>query len=260
MNRRVIGAKLVGISVSVRPATAAEATAFGLQASSIQRASARALVRYSLKIGALKINGEWKTKIGRMSPYFFNSGLFCTGGAMAQLSASYCVTIESHFTEDGFPDVVFGPAYKGISLAAFVAHGLYGDRDGGYDPGWAYNRKEAKDHGEGGELVGASVDGKRVLIVDDVITAGQSKREAVDLIRKHGGHPIGCAIAFDRQERGEKSELSAAQEFANEFGIPLVAAATLDDLILELEEGSAIPDGAEALSKILAYKDRYGAS
>lgn len=227
-----------------------------------ERQHALNFVRYALDLGALTLYPDEgrKLKSGRLSPYFFNSGLFSTAASIDQLAGAYVNTIEAHYDEDTLPDVIFGPAYKGIQIATMVAY-LLSLGQINYDPGIAFNRKEAKDHGEGGVLVGSDLAGKRVLIVDDVITDGASKREAVELIRTAGGIPIGCVIAFDRQERGsdERDPRSAALRFQEEFGIPVYAAATLDDLILLLEEGPGFPGASEVLPKILVYRDQYGA-
>ena len=216
---------------------------------------ASAFVRFALEIGALQLLPQGRSlKSGRLSPYFFNSGIFSTATTIDGLADAYVHVIEAHYDGDVLPDVIFGPAYKGIQIATMVAYLLsLGHSD--YDPGIAFNRKEAKDHGEGGVLVGSSLAGKRVLIVDDVITDGASKREAVDIIRAQGGTPIGCVIAFDRQERGvdEADARSAAQRFEQDLGIPVYAVATLANLISVLEEGQS-----EMLPKILAYKDQYG--
>lgn len=248
------------VDVSVREATPAEAAAFA-QDPTGERKAAREFVRYALSIGALTLYPDEgrKLKSGRLSPYFFNSGLFSTAVSIDRLAAAYVSVIEEHYDEDDLPAVVFGPAYKGIQIATMVAYQLSLGQYV-YDPGIAFNRKETKDHGEGGVLVGSSLAGKRVLIVDDVITDGASKREAVELICAEGGTPIGCVIAFDRQERGikEGDTCSAAQRFQGDFGLPVYAAATLDDLILLLEEDADFPGASEALPKILAYKDQYG--
>ena len=223
---------------------------------------AQAFVRYALSIGALKFEPEYprkwfQTKIGRRSPYFFNSGLFNTAKCLEVLAVAFGEAIEARYEETELPDVIYGPAYKGIQIATVVAGSLaLGYED--YNPGVAYNRKEVKDHGEGGLLVGVDMRGKRVLLVDDVITSGGSKREALGFIRLAGGIPIGCIIAFDRQEIGEAGTLSATQEFTQMTGLPIYAAATLGDLIQVLEEGPAVPGGLEALPHIVAYRDQYG--
>ncbi|MCU0840130.1 MAG: orotate phosphoribosyltransferase [Thiobacillaceae bacterium] len=191
--------------------------------------------------------GEFKTKAGRLSPYFFNAGLFNDGEALRQLGEFYAKAIlDSGLAFDG----LFGPAYKGIPLAASVAIAL--DRMGRNVP-YSYNRKEAKDHGEGGCIVGAPLAG-RVLIVDDVISAGTSVRESVRLIRAAGATPCGVAIALDRQERGS-GELSAVQEVGRDFAMPVVSIVNLDDLVGYL---TGHPELAATLAAIRAYRERYG--
>ncbi len=263
MAQKVTGVSLMGGTCSIREATAAEIAAFADEPFDERKAAACDFVHYALSIGAIKFEPDYprkwfQTKIGRHSPYFFNSGLFSTARDMYEMAQAYQAVVEAHLSEDELPDVIYGPAYKGIQIADSLALALFLDRGSVYNPGVAFNRKEAKDHGEGGSLVGAQMEGKRVLLVDDVITSGQSKREALEAIRAAGGIPIGCVIAFDRQEVGEGGGSSAAQEFTQTTGLPLYAAATLDDLIRELEEGSAVPGGAEALPHILAYKDLFG--
>ncbi len=223
--------------------------------------SAHDFVKYALSIGAIELVPEGRRlKSGRLSPYFFNSGLFNTAQSIDTLAMAYVRTLEE--TELGdrilLPDVIFGPAYKGITLAVMVAYFLSLNHDN-YNPGIAYNRKEAKDHGEGGILIGAPLQGKRVLIVDDVITDGASKREAVDIIRTHGGIPIGCVIAFDRQERGpdEQDPRSGVQRFQEESGIPVLSAASLDTLVSVLKH-SEIERFHSTLARIEAYRDQYG--
>lgn len=223
----------------------------------VPSAAAFEFVQYALRIGALELVPEGrKLKNGRISPYFFNSALFKTGDALSRLAGAYAPVVYK-FGER--PDVLFGPAYKGIPLVAAIAVVL------GNSIEFAFNRKEAKDHGEGGLLVGASLQGKKVLIVDDVITSGVTKKEAMEFVRQCGGTPVGLAIAFDRQERGA-GDLSAAQEFEQMFGIPLVAAATLDDLLSVLEknldndsdDGDAHRAAEQMLTKIIGYNSQYG--
>lgn len=224
--------------------------------------SAEEFVSFALRISALELVLEGrKLKSGRISPYFFNSGLFKTGHSLSQLAKSY---IEPIYRNGCCPDVIFGPAYKGIPLVAAVSVTL------GNSVGYAFNRKETKDHGEGGIIVGSSLQGKRVVVIDDVMTTGTSSGEAVEIIRANGGIPIGCVIAFDRQERGKESDLSAVQEFEQNYGIPVRAAATLSDLIGVLKrycdsyDSSDISNNEEppfeALRKILAYREQYGVS
>lgn len=192
--------------------------------------------------------GEFTLKSGRSSPYFFNAGLFNTGQALATLGRGYAQAAVDSGIEF---DLLFGPAYKGIVLAAVTAAALAEQH--GRDLPYSYNRKEAKAHGEGGILVGAPLQG-RVLIVDDVITAGTAIRESLQLIREHGATPAGVLIALDRQERGS-GERSAAQEVAHEFGIPVIAIANLDQLLTYTGER---PDLAEWQPKLSDYRERYG--
>lgn len=188
--------------------------------------------------------GEFMTKAGRLSPYFFNSGLFNDGDSLMKLGEFYAAAI----LKSGMPfDMLFGPAYKGIPLVSTISIALA--RQGRNVP-YAFNRKEAKDHGEGGTIVGAPLKG-RVLIVDDVISAGVSVRESVDIIRAQGAEPCGVAIAIDRQERGQGA-LSAVQEVQRDNGIPVIAIATLDDLVGYL-------DGAPELLAHKADVERYRA-
>ena len=191
--------------------------------------------------------GEFKTKAGRLSPYFFNSGLFNDGASMAQLAQFYAKAILASQVEF---DMLFGPAYKGIPLVATIAVALAGM---GRNVPFAFNRKEVKDHGEGGNTVGAALKG-RVLIVDDVISAGTSVRESVQLIKAQGATPCGVSIALDRMERGQ-GDLSAVQEVSRDYGMPVVAIATLEDLIDYLRTQ---PGQAGFLDKVLAYRGQYG--
>ncbi len=224
--------------------------------------SGREFVSYALSIGALELVPAGRTlKSGRSSPYFFNAGLFYTAEAMGRLAMSYAEAIARADEDDALmPDVIFGPAYKGIVLAAMTAHMLAAEFTGYDGIAWAHDRKEEKGHGDGGILVGAPLQGKRVIIVDDVITDGASKRGAVDRIQGAGGKPVACVIAFDRQERGAdpKDPRPSAERFQEEFDIPVLAAATLEDLIEVLEQGPAVPKGAETLPLILRYRDEFG--
>ena len=192
--------------------------------------------------------GEFTLKSGRVSPYFFNAGLFDSGAALATLGDCYAQALANAGL--GF-DMLFGPAYKGIPLATTLAVALAA---GGRDVPVAFNRKEAKAHGEGGSLIGAPLAG-RVLIVDDVITAGTAIRESLDIIRGAGAQPCGVVIALDRQERGQVGERSAAQEVAAEFSLPVIAIAGLDEL-LEFTDGR--PDLAAHKPALMAYRLRYG--
>src|SRR6188768_217642 len=183
----------------------------------------RAFLDLAVAQGVLRF-GEFTLKSGRLSPYFFNAGLFRSGASLARLGACYADAAEA----SGLAfDMLFGPAYKGIVLAAATA--IAASQRHGRDLPYAYNRKEAKDHGEAGIVVGAPLAG-RVLIVDDVITAGTSVRESVDLIRAQGATPAGVLIALDRMEKGQ-GQKSAVQEVQEMFGIPVVAIATLDDVL-----------------------------
>ncbi|MFI4969163.1 MAG: orotate phosphoribosyltransferase [Lysobacterales bacterium] len=192
--------------------------------------------------------GEFTLKSGRISPYFFNAGRFDSGAALATLGAAYADVAAGSGL--GF-DMLFGPAYKGIVLAALTASAL-AERHG-RDVPFAYNRKEAKDHGEGGLLVGAPLRG-RVLIVDDVITAGTAIRESLALIRNAGATPAGVLIALDREERG-RGTLSATQELAAEHAIPTLAIARLADLLAYAADK---PELAEHRQRLAAYRQRYG--
>lgn len=206
----------------------------------------QAFIEFALSREVL-LFGEFETKAGRLSPYFFNAGLFNDGASLARLAEFYSMAVRA----SGLAfDMLFGPAYKGIPLVAALAVVMAGQ---GANYPFAFNRKEAKRHGEGGALVGAPLEG-RVLIVDDVISAGTSVRESVELIRAHGAVPAGVAIALDRQERG-RSPLSAVQEVEQEYGLPVVAIATLDDLIAYMEHR---PELADALQRMRAYRQAYG--
>lgn len=192
--------------------------------------------------------GRFKTKAGRNSPYFFDAGLFSDGAMLGRLGQFYAKAILAA----GQPfDMLFGPAYKGIPLAASVAIAL---AQAGHNVPYSFNRKEAKDHGEGGRIIGAPLAG-RVLIVDDVISAGTSVRESVELIRADGARPCGVAIALDRLERGA-GERSAVQEVREDFAMPVIAIADLDDLVRYL---AARPDLAQHLTEIEHYRQLYGA-
>ncbi|MNT03860.1 Orotate phosphoribosyltransferase [compost metagenome] len=214
---------------------------------------AQDFVRFAVDAGVLRF-GEFKTKAGRMSPYFFNAGLFDDGAKMAQLSEFYAKAILASGIEF---DMVFGPAYKGIPLAATVAVELA--RQGRNVP-FAYNRKEAKDHGEGGTLVGAKLQGK-VVIVDDVISAGTSVRESVNMIRAAGAEPAAVLIALDRMEKSGTAEQvgthSAVQDVQREFGIPVIAIASLKDLLAYLD-ASQDPALSASREAVAAYRQRYG--
>lgn len=208
----------------------------------------REFLELALARSALRF-GEFTLKSGRISPYFFNAGLFDSGAALAVLGRAYAAAAQ----RSGLAfDMLFGPAYKGIVLAAITATALAEQH--GRDLPFAYNRKEVKDHGEGGGLVGAPLAG-RVLIVDDVITAGTAIRESLALIRSAGATPAGVLIALDREERGQ-GQCSATQELAAEHGVPVVAIARLADLLAWAGER---PELAAHGARLAAYRARYGA-
>lgn len=206
----------------------------------------QAFLTLSCEEGILRF-GQFTTKAGRRSPYFFNAGLFNTGKTFGALCAFYAQTI----LEAGVSfDMLFGPAYKGIPLVTGVAMRL---ADAGLDVPFAFNRKEVKDHGEGGIIVGAPLQG-RVLILDDVISAGTSVRESVTLIRQQGATPAGVVIALDRMERGLGAQ-SAVEEVAEQYGLPVHAVATLEDLLAFLAH---TPEFSENLQAVQAYRETYG--
>lgn len=192
--------------------------------------------------------GEFTLKSGRSSPYFFNAGLFNTGKALAELGACYAQVIVDQALEY---DVLFGPAYKGIPLVAAIAVAL--STEHGIDKSYAFNRKEAKAHGEGGNLVGADIHGS-VLIVDDVITAGTAIREAVDIISAEGGKTSAILIALDRQEKGQ-GELSAIQEVQQDFNVSVHSIITMADLIAYIQVDE---NYSQYLDAMQAYRDQYG--
>ena len=207
----------------------------------------QAFIELALELGVLRF-GQYHLKSGRISPYFFNSGLFNTGYAAAKLGRAYAATVN----DCGIPcDMLFGPAYKGIPLVALTAAALAEHH--GQDLPFCFNRKEIKNHGEGGAIIGAPLSG-RVLILDDVITAGTAVRETIGLLRQAGAEPAGVIIALDRQERGNGA-LSAIQEVQQSYGIPVASIIRLDDLVEHLE-------GSEALQQYLPlvqdYRERYG--
>ena len=207
----------------------------------------QAFLELSLRCDALRF-GEFHLKSGRTSPYFFNAGQFNSGAALAGLADCYAeALLESGL---GF-DMLFGPAYKGIPLATALAIAL---ARRGRDVPVAFNRKEAKTHGEGGTLIGAPLVG-RVLVVDDVITAGTAVRESVEIIRAAGARPAGVLIALDRQERGAEGQRSAAREAADSLGVPVVAVARLDDLLGFVADRPALALHRE---RLLAYRAQYG--
>lgn len=203
-------------------------------------------IEFALNLNVLRF-GEFKTKAGRLSPYFFNAGLFNDGAALDRLSQFYAKAI---LTSGTSMDMLFGPAYKGIPLVAVSALAL---ARAGRNVPFAFNRKEVKDHGEGGHIIGAKLAG-RVLVIDDVISAGTSVRESVEIIRAAGAEPCGVVIALDRMERGTGT-LSAVQEVEQDFGIPVVAVATLNDLMAFL---SHHPEFKAHENAVLQYRRQYG--
>ena len=203
-------------------------------------------IDFALKQDVLRF-GEFTTKAGRLSPYFFNAGLFNDGNALDRLSQFYAKAILARGLAI---DALFGPAYKGIPLVSICALAL---ARSGYNLPFAFNRKEAKDHGEGGNIIGALLAG-RVLIIDDVITAGTSVRESVEMIRAAGATPCGVVIALDRMERGT-GKLSAVQEVTQDYGIPVIAVATLDDIMAFLGER---PDFKAYETAVARYRQEYG--
>jgi len=208
----------------------------------------KAFIEFAIEQGVLKF-GEFELKSGRISPYFFNAGLFNSGKAMATLAKSYAAAIVNSGVE---MDVLFGPAYKGIPLAATTAMALSQDYD--RETPYAFNRKEKKDHGEGGTLVGAPLDGN-VLIIDDVITAGTAIREVMDMLAEHdNAKPAGVIIALDRQEKG-KGELSAIQEVERDYGIPVISIVKLEQVMLYVEQKEEFKQYFPAIK---AYRDTYG--
>ena len=216
-------------------------------------ALAQDFVKFAVEAGVLRF-GEFKTKAGRLSPYFFNSALFDDGAKLARLAEFYA----RRLLASGCPfDMLFGPAYKGITLAAATAMAL---AQLGHNVPFAFNRKEAKAHGEGGTLVGAALRG-RAVIVDDVITDGASKRESVDMIRAAGGEPAAVLIALDRMERGgpddNLSAHSAVEDFERDYGLPVISIATLTDLLQYLQSNADATLSAH-FGRVAAYRERYG--
>ncbi len=207
----------------------------------------REFLDFALDVGVLRF-GEFTLKSGRISPYFFNAGLFNTGASLARLGRYYAQAI----MDSGIAfDLLYGPAYKGIPLAAVTAAALYDQHD--RDVPYAFNRKEAKDHGEGGIIVGHALEG-RVMIIDDVISAGTSVRESVEIIQGLNATPAGVVIALDRQEKGQ-GERSAIQEVEGDYGMPVTSIVRLEQLIEYLQEK---PDSEDFLSRIRAYREQYG--
>lgn len=205
-------------------------------------------IQFAIEKGVLRF-GEFTLKSGRTSPYFFNSGLFDTGGSLAKLGRFYASALIASQVEF---DMLFGPAYKGIPLASTCSIALADNHQ--YDLPYSFNRKETKDHGEGGTIVGSDLKGK-VMIIDDVISAGTSVRESIDLIKQADASPAGVVIALDRQEIG-KTEISAIQEIEDNYNIPVVSIIKLEHLIAYLQDNTEL---AQYYDKVQAYREQYGA-
>jgi orotate phosphoribosyltransferase len=211
------------------------------------KAYQREFIEFALEKEVLKF-GEFTLKSGRTSPYFFNAGLFNTGRDLARLGRFYAAAL----VESGIDyDVLFGPAYKGIPIATTTAVALADHHD--TDKPYCFNRKEAKNHGEGGSLVGSELEG-RIMLVDDVITAGTAIRESMEIIKANGADLAGVLVAIDRQEKG-KGELSAIQEVERDFGCSIISIVSLTDLISFLEEKGG---NAEQLESVKAYRAEFG--
>ncbi|AXT69626.1 orotate phosphoribosyltransferase [Vibrio sp. dhg] len=211
------------------------------------KAYQREFIEFALEKEVLKF-GEFTLKSGRKSPYFFNAGLFNTGRDLARLGRFYAAALADSGIEF---DVLFGPAYKGIPIATTTAVALADHHD--IDTPYCFNRKEAKDHGEGGNLVGSALEG-RIMLVDDVITAGTAIRESMEIIKANGADLAGVLVAIDRQEKG-KGELSAIQEVERDFGCAVISIVSLGDLVTYLEEKG---NAAEHLEAVKAYRAEYG--
>ncbi len=213
------------------------------------KAYQREFIEFALEKQVLKF-GEFTLKSGRKSPYFFNAGLFNTGRDLARLGRFYAAAL----VDSGIDyDVLFGPAYKGIPIATTTAVALADHHD--VDTPYCFNRKEAKDHGEGGNLVGSALEG-RIMLVDDVITAGTAIRESMEIIKANGADLAGVLVAIDRQEKG-KGELSAIQEVERDFGCAVISIVSLTDLVTYLEEKGT---NSEHLEAVKAYRAEYGIS
>ncbi|MEF1289130.1 orotate phosphoribosyltransferase [Vibrio sp. M260118] len=211
------------------------------------KAYQREFIEFALEKEVLKF-GEFTLKSGRKSPYFFNAGLFNTGRDLARLGRFYAAAL----ADSGIDfDVLFGPAYKGIPIATTTAVALADHHE--IDTPYCFNRKEAKDHGEGGNLVGSALEG-RIMLVDDVITAGTAIRESMEIIKANGADLAGVLVAIDRQEKG-KGELSAIQEVERDFGCAVISIVSLGDLVTYLEEKG---NAAEHLEAVKAYRTEYG--
>lgn len=211
-------------------------------------------IKFAIKSGVLKF-GEFKLKSGRISPYFFNAGMFCDGDAFYNLGLFYSDALKQNLADQY--DVIFGPAYKGIPLATAASIGLQMQYQ--LNMPVAFNRKETKDHGEGGSLIGAPLEGKRIVLIDDVITAGTTIRESVALIDQAKGKLVSIVVALNRQEKGIESDLSAIQQVKKNYGIPVYSIISLDDIVEFLQkESHGISKADHYLQKILQYKKFFG--
>ena len=206
-------------------------------------------IQLLLDYGVLKF-GEFTLKSGRVSPYFFNAGLLSSGKALDMLSKGYAQILANELKNTENP-TIFGAAYKGIPFVATTAQTLWQSHD--IDAAWGYNRKEAKTHGEGGNLVGADLTGKSVWVIDDVMTAGTAVREVVEILKNAGANLAGIVIALDRKERGQ-DERSAVQQISDDLGVPVHALVDIDDIIAFLEAKGE----TDHLAKMQAYRQQYG--
>lgn len=208
----------------------------------------QAFIEVALKNNVLRF-GEFTLKSGRVSPYFFNAGLLSTGELLSVLATGYADALAKHANTDDL--VIFGAAYKGIPFVAATAQALWAQH--GINANWGYNRKEAKDHGEGGMLVGADLTGKKVWVIDDVMTAGTAMREVVEILDKAGASVAGIIVALDRKEKGQ-GDKSAIQELGESLGVPVLTLVTMDDIT----DYVATNGTAEQLSAMQAYRAQYG--
>ncbi len=214
----------------------------------MQAFNPQAFIEVALKNNVLRF-GEFTLKSGRVSPYFFNAGLLSTGELLTVLATGYADALAKHANADDL--VIFGAAYKGIPFVAATAQALWAQH--GINANWGYNRKEAKDHGEGGMLVGADLSGKKVWVIDDVMTAGTAMREVVEILDKAGASVAGIIVALDRKEKGQ-GDKSAIQELGESLGVPVLALVTMDDIT----DYVANHGTAEQLSAMQAYRAQYG--